>query len=347
MNTGRCLGMICLVLAGMLAACSRHDDGAEGEALLPKVTVLTALGGVGDNGYNDDILDGVMRFNAEGEVALSLISPESMNEAGTVLQSWLAEDEGTGRSLLVLASNDYASLLQSTVLNLNDRRQILLFESPAAALPAGVMTFRLRRYGGAYLSGCLARESAHAQVVAAYPDAPIVQDAVEGFCDGYADYSGKTAAVEYLAEDYTGYDMPDKAYRLAKNLDERTFIFPLAGGSNDGIYKYSRDVVFSLLLVAGMDVDCSAYSTRIPFSLVVSIGDIVQEYLEDWVAGKDIPPHREYGLQSGVDIVLSPTFYTDMLAWEDYYAAPLYWETAYETYLPTAKEKEEAFYENK
>lgn len=55
-------------------------------------------------------------------------------------------------------------------------------------------------------------------------------------------------------------------------------------------YKSSRDMLFSTMLVAGMDVDCSAFSGRIPFSVVIHIDRIIENYLTDWIAGKDIPP---------------------------------------------------------
>ena len=74
--------------------------------------------------------------------------------------------------------------------------------------------------------------------------------------------------------------MPDSAYRWASKMDE-LFVYPLAGGSNNGIYKSSRDMLFSTMLVAGMDVDCSAFSGRIPFSMVIHIDRIIENYLTD------------------------------------------------------------------
>ena len=339
-------GAYWLCLAGCLAACHGETEGGE-EELLPKVTMVTALGGVGDNGYNDGILDGVMRAYEEGGFALSLVSPESMDEGRAVLRQWAEGDDGMRRELLVLASNDYEALAAEMEGKASDRRQILLFESRKEGLPEGVHTFFLRRYGAAYLAGCLARECPAAAVVAACPGDAVVEDAVEGFADGYAEQGGKEAGVTYLADDYTGYALPDEAYRVARELDERTFVFPLAGGSNNGIYKYSRDNMFSLLLVAGMDADCSAYSTRIPFSVVADMSGLVGKYLADWLAGEELPRHAEYGLGEAISIVSSPTFYTDMVAWEEYYEDPHYWEEAQDAYLPVALEREEAYYESK
>ena len=89
-------GAYWLLVAGCLAACHGETEGGE-EELLPKVTMVTALGGVGDNGYNDGILDGVMRAYEEGGFALSLVSPESMDEGRAVLWQWAEGDDGMRR----------------------------------------------------------------------------------------------------------------------------------------------------------------------------------------------------------------------------------------------------------
>ena len=96
-----------------------------------------------------------------------------------------------------------------------------------------------------------------------------------------------------------------------------------------------------------MDADCSAYSTRIPFSVVADMSGLVGKYLADWLAGEELPRHAEYGLGEAISIVSSPTFYTDMVAWEEYYEDPHYWEEAQDAYLPVALEREEAYYESK
>lgn len=157
---------------------------------------------------------------------------------------------------------------------------------------------------------------------------------------------GNKAEVFYLANDVSGYAMADSAYRYASRLDDH-FVFPLAGGSNSGIYKSSRESLFSTMLVVGMDVDCGAFSGRIPYSMVVHIDRIIEDYLTEWLQTGSMRRHQTYGLDSGmIEVVLSKYFADFSYIWEDYYRDYYYWENALKQYTDEAKEKEKA-YENK
>ena len=79
--------------------------------------------------------------------------------------------------------------------------------------------------------------------------------------------------------------MPDAAYRIAGEYQD-DFFFPLAKGSNAGVYKFSRESPFVLMLIAGMDVDCSLFSKRVPFSVVIDVRSVVKDYVSHWNAGK-------------------------------------------------------------
>lgn len=70
-----------LVLA-VVAACS-SDDGMDGTQPQPQsVTVVFSPDGLGDNGYDDLILRGVLRFaEAHADVATRLCMPETLEEA--------------------------------------------------------------------------------------------------------------------------------------------------------------------------------------------------------------------------------------------------------------------------
>ena len=138
--------------------------------------------------------------------------------------------------------------------------------------------------------------------------------------------------------------MPDEAYRFVDELDE-AFVYPLAGGSNNGIYKYSREAKLSLLLVAGMDMDCSDYSTRIPFSVVVHIDEVVYAMLDEWATSRTLPPHTDYTLASdgviGVDI--NEYFFDRVWIWRDYYEDSDYWLKVRDKYIEEALEKEREY----
>lgn len=334
-----------VVLGLMFASCSQDDD--ENQTIdLPRLTLVASTGGMGDNGYNDLIFDGIMEFVTKNEVTFSIISPKDRQEAQTAVSDWCNENTGSKQSLLVLASSEYESLLDGNIPELKASKSILLFESEKKELPANVFTFSIRRYGASYLCGKMATECPQAFVLAACPGDATLQPAIEGFLQGYAKEGGRTAEVNYLANDATGFNSPEKAYLLTKGLPWNAFVFPLAGGSNSGVYKYARENMFSGMLVAGMDVDCSGYSTRTPFSLTLKIDRVLNTFLNDWLTGNTGEQHWERGLAEGyADVTVNAAFFDNCLSWEDYYDSPDYWQKAYDTSYQEALEAERRYYE--
>lgn len=330
------------MIFGICCACSEESHIEEPS---PRITVILSLSGTGDNGYNDEILSGVMEANKTSDVSLSMISPATMEEARTALNTW-AEDVSGVRSLLVLAGNEYETLIQDIVLQ--QKKSILIFESETDNLPHNVSSFMIHRYGISYLAGCMASEAKSASVIAAMQSDNYLGDAVKGFVEGFS-VGGNKVDVIYLAEDETGYEMPNEGYKIVNNLSYNSFIFPLAGGSNNGIYKATREKEFCMNLVAGMDVDCSNYSTRIPFSLIFNIRKVVYSLLNEWISGNELQAHYSFDLSDDeiVYIAFCESFIDNLIAWDDYYFATDYWNRMCDRYITTAIEKEERYYENR
>ena len=188
------------------------------------------------------------------------------------------------------------------------------------------------------------------------PDEPILMDAISGFSDGFNAYYNEDNVEDsyyfstgldtiYLANDNTGYAMPDSTYRLVNEINNG-FIYPLAGGSNNGIYKSIRDNHFALTMAIGMDADCSAHGKSIPFSVIIRTDKLIEDYLTMWVDGKELPSHSSYGLKDGyTDIVISPYFYDMNMQWKPYYEKENYWEDAYYKYKEEAIKKESEYEE--
>ena len=342
-----------LVLVVLSSCTDRDGDTAETFNESMSVTLVTSLNGAGDNGYNDLILSGVLRFCQEQEnVNLSLVWPHNIEEAESFLASWM-EKESDVRELLILGSNDYELMVREKDVELDEQKTILLFESEA--IP-NVNTIRIQRYGVSYLAGCIVAPEGCATIIAAMPDEPILMDAISGFSDGFNAYYNEDNVEDsyyfstgldtiYLANDNTGYAMPDSTYRLVNEINNG-FIYPLAGGSNNGIYKSIRDNHFALTMAIGMDADCSAHGKSIPFSVIIRTDKLIEDYLTMWVDGKELPSHSSYGLKDGyTDIVISPYFYDMNMQWKPYYEKENYWEDAYYKYKEEAIEKESEYEE--
>ncbi|MBQ4162245.1 MAG: BMP family ABC transporter substrate-binding protein, partial [Parabacteroides sp.] len=311
------------------------------DVMLPRLTVVTSVNGLGDMGYYDKIMEGVMNFYEQHDLEMNLICPQDEEEVKQIISNWQNETRNEHKSLLLLADSEYEKLLRQTDIILSENQKILLFESRSTDLPDRVYTFYINRYGVSYLAGCMAREHTSATIIAAMSDNPLLEESINGFSDGYNSGGNNSSVnVVYLSKDETGFSMPNKAFQLAGDI-ENSFIYPLAGGSNSGIYKYSRETPLYLPLIAGMDTDCSLLSSRIPFSVVINIDRLVEQYLSEWYNGLEYAKNEVYGLEDSVtDIVISPVFYERMDIWEDYYSDPNYWNSAYANNIEEAKEKE-------
>lgn len=319
---------ICFLFLGLvisvISACS--DDTGEGdEEMVSSCYVLTLIcspNGLGDDGYNDKIFEGVCRFlDVYGdEVEFHLKTPLSIDAALRDYEDWLAEPEKDGKNdLLVLAGSEYRDFpsLKGGPLG---HRKVLLFETKRRDYPVGVYTFNLSMYGVSYWAGSVVGMSSgdfelqdSTLVLAAMPGEPVLEEAIRGYSDGFYAQGGRFCRTCYLADSYDGFIMPDSAYRMLDRMGEDYWmVYPLLGGSAAGVYRYSREVLWTPTI--GMDVDCSSITTAVLFSVVRKMDGVVEMYLEDWVAGKEWPVNQTFGLSSGwVDIVVSPKLlYNDM-----------------------------------
>lgn len=299
------------------------------------ITVLCSPNGLGDNGYNDNILEGILRFTEAHpkDVLLYLKSPENLDEARQLYKEWGTESNGLKqRSLLVLVGSDYQSLPTEIPLELTSLQKVLQFEAMDNHSPSGVYTFNLSMYGVSYLAGSVVGEMnlPSTAILVAMPGDPVLEEAIRGYTDGYQERGDGKCDVFYLADDNSGFAMPDSAFRLTNRLaDDYWVMYPLLGGSASGVYRYSREV--SLTPTIGMDVDCSGICNAIMFSIVRRMDQVVKLYLEDWLQENTWKKHQTFGLETGLtDIVLPAKAFG-------------YWREAVERYRQEAIEKEKAY----
>lgn len=301
------------------ASCSSASDEPLDISPKPQVVFLFSPGGLGDMSYNDRILQGIQQFKMEHpEIDIYIYSPESLPEAERIFSDWLKRPESDVPVLFALGSSDYEPMAEKHLDDhkLTANKSVLLFESRKQYADEKVHTFQISMYGASYLAGGVAKACSGAKqplvVLANNSDSPI-GFARDGFIDGYGD----NCDVEYLAEDWTGYVAASLTYQKMSDWAERYgFIFPVAGGSNAGIYRYSREFDNSPYL-AGMDIDQSSLSDKITGSVIKNIDKLIYEYLTEWSTTGNMPENQLYGLESGYsDFLLSPGYerqFTDLI----------------------------------
>ncbi len=320
-----------LVLA--LTACTKDDADkviTVMDDVMPSITVIYSISGPGDNGYNDIMLKGVVNFCDSANVALHTIRPNSITEAKSIVNEWIADSVSrTTRSMLILAGGEYSELASAIQPLDNKNKCVLLVESDEKNMPKGVMTACVDRKSVMYLAGALSARTP-AYIMAAMKGDKIVDPAIKAFCDGYKAKAQdhKVEEVHYLSENEEGYAIPNKAYAYAASLiknredsisqlksdyySSRFILLPMAGGSNTGVYFYmmqSYGDLRSYYAVIGMDADYSGRLEMSPFSIVISVDKMMEDCISTWLKGKSLPAHRTYSMDEGfANVVMNPSF---------------------------------------
>lgn len=312
------------MLSVAVVSCSsdNNDEPEMPAGHTPQIIVLYAPGGLGDQGYNDCILVGIQNFKKahHDEVEMYQYSPGSIEEAERLLSDWLSLPGSDIPALFIAGSNDYEELVTNALKarSMTPNKRLLLFESDnEERLP--ITTFRLSMYGASYLAGVTAAtylnelnaetgSKKDALILLAHQSDRTIAKAGDGFRDGFNDTGVDAEAfTEYLAEDWTGYISAQLAYqRMSDWAKSYDFVFPVAGGSNKGIYRYTREYA-DAPLTAGMDVDQSGLSRNITGSVIKHIDQVVYNYMETWLSTGELPESAVFGLESGyTDWLLSP-----------------------------------------
>ena len=326
----------------LLVGCGKQDEPMQSnEPICADITIITPLSGLGDNGYNDEALAGVLEAVSISRLEVSLLRPKTLEQAGEYIRQW-SDGEYSKRRLLILPDAEYSGFL--TNVNFSPSKSVLLFENDGTNVSPHFATFRISRYGTAYLSGCLALGSETVHIIHGRKGDPTSEEAAKGFADGYLKSRPDGEIIYHsLSDTYSGWSMPDSLYRLAAE-NQNDFFFPLARGSNAGVYKFSRESPFVLMLIAGMDVDCSLFSKRIPFSVIINMRSIVKDYVSRWISGENISGHTDYGMKDGKAAVkLNPLFYEINDIWEQYYVEPDYWLNIHNAHYEDAIREEEKY----
>lgn len=276
----------------LMVACQDNDNDPANqqptEPTQPKtgISIVFSPQGLGDHAYNDLILKGALEAQEEGNAEITIYSPNTLDEGKAMIQGWLYWLLNNGSiDAIIIAGNEYEASVREWIAtegnNLPDElfKKMLLFETASTDLP--LYTFMINMYGASYIAGSIATLFADSAAVIAANAADLsLKRNIDGFRDGFLDNEGENIVTSYLAQDFNGYSMPQEAYRQTDSLTNLNyrFIYPVAGGSNQGIYRYSREYP-DRLYTAGMDVNLSAYSAHITFSTVKRIDQVVKQYI--------------------------------------------------------------------
>lgn len=351
--------IFCYILGIMvLLSCSGNDDNAMSlDEYTPRkatVTLMVTPNGLGDNGYNDAAAEGFFAFGKETGTWLRLLLPKDYQEAEQMYRHWLTDNADQDSAVLILGSSEYEQMArQNSRFKYQDSTKsgcrVLLFESNARI--EGVSTVMVSHYGVSYLAGAMS-QNFNTLILAATPGIPALEESIAGFNDARELYAGSQydmpckTMLQYLADSEAGFAMPDSAYRHMARLEDEEFmydemIFPLLGGSEAGVLRFLNDNEFTSSLMIGMDIDQTGQSSRIPFSVVIRIGDVLNRYLNDWLSGQEWPAGQKLGMKDGAaDIVITTHFFDNLIVFDQRYEDPDTFQHLYEQHKDEAIKKE-------
>lgn len=337
--------LCCMMLCW--TSCSNEDGDSSSRSNTnnqSNITFLASTNGLGDNGYIDNAIGGVLSFVDKHATRFHLLQPSSKEEAEQMYQAWLKDNAQNDSCLIILGSSDYEEMACKYQTNFSGKgTQVLLFESRASNTPLNVYSLCINRYGCSYLVGAMST-GRDAKIWAATAKDSVVRTAVRGFSDGYNAHNKDqhNLCVKFFSDKESGFANPDSVYKeMKKEYDEDIFaediIFPLLGFSGLGIIRYANINTFFSPWIIGMDINQKGMSRNIPFSMVVKIGDMLREVLEDWRQGKEWKKVMLKGMEDhAIDIEFTPNFDENI-----FIGYPEDYEGLYKLYLNEALEKDE------
>ena len=375
----------CVALCAMapcLTACHDDDDDNDGSTEgKHNVTFFNSINGAGDNGYNDNIMMIEMLFSMlNPDVKASFITPIDKGSSIEQFYKLHAKMPTEGDSvLIVLNGSDYTELSRSNT-SLSPKNtitggealdlRVLTFEDDGHDLPPCVYSFQIQRYGAFYVAGRLLGKK-RAAVIAGMRGETQIEDAVQGFVDGYSVENPEGPIVCYLADDFSGFDSPEKAVQMCdsivktipeEQLEYKAYSYeqglcfvPLAGGSNLAMYAYVHNLPPGWNVeIIGVDDDYNETSSSIPFSLSTPVSAILNYYLWAWYENEDWPQWQSFGLDSEFPIGINLTPFTYPLFLLRYNPTPTSFpaedkvlEKVIEDLTQEALEKEKAYIQRK
>ena len=289
------------------SACSNPDDLGAPDKIY--INVLFTPESFCQIGYNDITLKAIETYSHKYGFEYSFCVPESMEEGMEYYRDWCEfhENDEHSRSLFVFASSLYEeSLSKAPHPEADSRKDILIFEVEKE-LPYAY-TFDMTYYGASYMIGCyyLKLFSADFQIIAANPYLEGLNEVVTAFTAATEDVSKGTVNLRYINESPNGgLDDDDGAFLVCKaayylNQDKSNVFIPYAGLSNLGVYRFSQS---NHQLTVGVDcIEPNSFSHT--YLCMNKKNDLaLDDFLQLWVKGREIPRHTFYTLESGKVVV--------------------------------------------
>lgn len=297
----------------LLASCEKEEESeAVVDNSVQNIMVLFNPHALGDHAFNDNVFEGLYRlkenYTGSRNVVIRYKVPQTEEEAERNIQQWI-ENASSMRRLLVIVGSNYAEYFcQHPEWRPSKNSDIVFIDSDLEV--DGIYCRNISLYGLGHLSGQMVKYIgfSRAAIVMANPLESPLREAARGFMDGFRSQGGVIdikSDIYYLADNMgEGFDQSDSLFSLAYSLSKKKypFVFPLCGGSVQGLYRFVRSVyswdLETFITTCGVDADMQNSAASVIFSIVKRYDLCLEQFLSDWIAGKHLELRVKYGLDS-------------------------------------------------
>ncbi|MFW5822514.1 MAG: BMP family ABC transporter substrate-binding protein [Tangfeifania sp.] len=264
-----------VILFLILVAASACNKEEELYNFIPEFEVFALFPseGIGDRSFVDGVYEGIEKTTHHFNFKVNYIIPDSL-EAGNQWISRIPELESniSPAALIIVVGSQYTAAVEN--LNGNFGEHFVFGLETTAAEQEKLAQVTFHTYAPSYISGYISAQKAapcNALVVAGF-DAPFLTEYIDGFNQGVLDAGGSVSPPEFVSSGFSGFEMPDSAYRLTNQLlPEHNLLFALSSGSNQGIINAARHYPEQRYVV-GVDADQSW------MGLTVVTGSVIKQF---------------------------------------------------------------------
>ena len=292
----------------IFSACSNNEDLSTPQKVY-KIYVLFTPEGFCNMGYNDNTIKAIETLSGKYGYRYSFCVPETIEDGMEYYMNWYNEepDDNVERTLFIFASGIYdAPLANAPHPKKNSRKDILLFEVKKEVPYA--YTFDMSYYGASYMIGYfyLQETDVRFQIIAANLYLEGLEEVIDGFTTATKDMSCGSVELNCISDTPNGgLNNENLAFAECKmafheNTDKNNIFVPYAGSSNMGVYRFSQS---NYQTVVGVDcIDPNLYSYTF-LCMNKRIDLALDDFLEPWINGDEIPRNTLYTLESGKVVV--------------------------------------------
>ncbi|MDQ7832670.1 MAG: BMP family ABC transporter substrate-binding protein [Desulfovibrionaceae bacterium] len=274
----------------------------------PLVGFITGTPGLGDASFNDMAHQGIRKAQQDFGFDLEVLQPKVDGQADAEQVLHLVDRAG----VIVLLGGQHLELARSAALE-HPEKTFILVDVPCEGV-ANMSSVMFSQHEGAFLAGALAASVSATGKIGFVGGAEILP--VKAFEQGYREGAayvkpGTTVLVAYASpgNDFSGFNDPDKGYRMAMDQYEQgaDIVFAAAGRTGLGAIQAASD---SGRLVIGVDSDQDALAKGTVLTSVIKRLDTAAYTEIKKVMDKAfVPGPSSYGLKDG-GVGLSDMAYT-------------------------------------